>query len=110
VPDLQVPFPGKSTTALRRPSASLFANEKGAGKTGLPIGSNPILPRTPTPKEFRLKNLPFPSTGTFLKRAILRTLPDSQVPRQRNRIPTLVCEVTRITIRSPCAVRPTNGP
>ena len=36
----------------------MFANEKGAGKTGLPIGSNPILPRTPTPEEFRLKNLP----------------------------------------------------
>ena len=38
------------------------------------------------------------------------TVPWSQVPRQRNRMPMRVCEVTRITSRSPCAVRPTNGP
>ena len=37
-------------------------------------------------------------------------VPWSQVPRQRNRMPMRVCEVTRITSRSPCAVRPMNGP
>jgi hypothetical protein len=48
-----------------------------------------------------LKNLPSSLTGTFLKRAILSAVPDAQLPRQRKRIPILVCEVVRITIRSP---------
>ena len=59
----------------------------------------------------RLKNLPFSSTGTFLRRAILRTVPPlSQVPRQRKRIPSRVCDVVRITRRWSWDVWPPNGP
>jgi hypothetical protein len=110
VPDRQRPFLGLSTIALSRPLASLLAKENGLGKTGFPCGSKPILPRTPTPVRFRLKNRPSWSTATFRKRAILDTLPDSQPARQRKRIPSLVWKMTRMTRRSPWEVRPTNGP
>jgi hypothetical protein len=105
-----MPRPANSGDARSRPFASLFANENGAGKAGFPIGSKPILPRTPTPKR-RTKNLPFSSTGTFLRRAILRMVPPrSQVPRQRKRIPIRVWEVVRITRRWSWDVWPPNGP
>jgi hypothetical protein len=105
-----MPFPVNSGDARIRPLASLFANENGAGKTGLPIGSKPILPRTPTPSRLT-ENLPFSSTGTFVRRAILETVPpSSQVPRQRKRIPIRLWDGVRMTRRWPWEVSPTKGP